>query len=36
MDADAKKRILAGNALEFFDLPNTRPADRFDRAAGRP
>ena len=33
--ADIKKRIMAGNALAFFDLPKTRPLDRFDRETDR-
>jgi predicted TIM-barrel fold metal-dependent hydrolase len=32
---ESKKKIMAGNALKFFDLPKTRPADRFDRKEGR-
>ena len=35
MDATMKKKILAGNALDFFDLPRTRPTDRFDLMGGR-
>lgn len=31
MSAAAKRKILAGNALDFFKLPSTRAADRFDR-----
>lgn len=31
MSATAKKKILAGNALDFFKLPPTRAADLFDR-----
>jgi hypothetical protein len=27
----ARHKILAGNALDFFNLPKTRPADRLDR-----
>lgn len=30
---DTKKRILAENARQVYDLPTTRPSDRFDRAA---
>ncbi|MFG2276875.1 amidohydrolase family protein [Streptomyces chartreusis] len=32
---EVKKRIMSENARVFYDLPTTRPADRFDRAAGR-
>ncbi|MBR0724198.1 amidohydrolase family protein [Bradyrhizobium manausense] len=35
LDVQVKKKIMAGNALEFFDLPKTRPGDRFDRKGGR-
>ncbi|AUX78345.1 amidohydrolase family protein [Sinorhizobium fredii] len=35
LDDEAKKKIMAGNALDFFKLPKTRPADRFDRKEGR-
>ncbi len=35
LDDDVKRKILAGNALDFFNLPKTRPADRFDRMGGR-
>ncbi len=31
MSSEAKHKIMAGNALEFFDLPAMRAADRFDR-----
>lgn len=31
MSDEAKHKILAGNALDFFKLPSTRTADRFDR-----
>lgn len=34
LDDDVRKRIMAGNALDFFHLPSTRPADRFDRVGG--
>jgi predicted TIM-barrel fold metal-dependent hydrolase len=33
--ADVRKRIMSENAREFFDLPKTRPMDRFDKAANR-
>jgi len=35
IDRAARKRIMSENAREFFGLPQTRPVDRFDRAAGR-
>jgi predicted TIM-barrel fold metal-dependent hydrolase len=35
LDANIRHRIMAGNALEFFGLPKTRPADRFDGKAAR-
>ncbi|MBI0374788.1 amidohydrolase family protein [Streptomyces albiflaviniger] len=35
LNSEVKKRIMSENAREFYDLPRTRPADRFDRAAGR-
>jgi len=35
LDDDVKKKILAGNALDFFKLPKMRPADQFDRKEGR-
>jgi predicted TIM-barrel fold metal-dependent hydrolase len=33
LDASAKRRILAGNALELYGLPASRSRDRFDRTA---
>jgi uncharacterized protein len=35
LGGEVRKRIMSENARKFFDLPKTRPADRFDRAAGR-
>ena len=35
LSEEVRKRIMVDNAREFYDLPKTRPADRFDRAAGR-
>jgi predicted TIM-barrel fold metal-dependent hydrolase len=35
LDGEVRHKIMAGNALDFFDLPRTRPADRFDREGGR-
>lgn len=35
LDAEVKKRIMSDNAREFYDLPKTRPADRFDRAVNK-
>ncbi len=35
LEPEIRKRILCENAREIYNLPKTRPADRFDLEAGR-
>jgi len=35
LDSEVKRRIMAENARVFYDLPKTRPVDRFDIEAAR-
>jgi len=35
LDPEVKRRIMAENARVFYDLPKTRPVDRFDIEAAR-